>query len=177
MELLRSAGIDPSTFPSNLDEATRARLEALGASVIVLDSEGKHVRLTVKKDGKLTELEFGGEQALREESEDGTSETDDAAKSSVMPEGYALNQNYPNPFNPQTTISFTLAQTELVRIDIINVLGQVVRTLKNEQMSAGSHELLWDSNSDAGVRVPSGTYMYRIAAGTFVDTKTMTLLK
>ena len=173
-ELLAEAGINLASISDGLDDATMARLEALGIKIQTIDGDHNFMRMEYKSPGQRSILKWVGKGELHEVPE---SEVDKSAKAAVVPEGYALNQNYPNPFNPQTTISFTLAQSEAVRIDIINVLGRIVRTLKNETMSAGTHEVLWNARSDAGVRVPSGMYLYRIEAGSFVDTRTMTLLK
>lgn len=174
-ELLAEAGINMASLSDGLDDATRARLAALGIKIQIIDGDHNFMRMVYETpDSQNGKLKWVGKGELNEVPE---SDLDESAKAAVVPEGYALNQNYPNPFNPQTTISFTLAQSEAVRIDIINVLGQIVRTLKNETMGAGAHELIWNARSDAGVRVPSGMYLYRIEAGSFVDTRTMTLLK
>lgn len=173
-ELLAEAGISMASISDGLDDETLARLAALGIEIQTIDGDHNFMRVEYESAGQKSILKWVGKRELHEVPE---REVDESAKAAVVPEGYALDQNYPNPFNPQTTISFTLAQSEAVRIDIINVLGQIVRTLKNETMGAGAHEVIWNARSDAGVRVPSGMYLYRIEAGTFVDTRTMTLLK
>jgi len=164
LDALKSAGIEIMDLKDGLDAETRARLEALGYDVEVSEGEGTRAIKVVKRDeakATATSDEAGAE----------------AAKGAVVPEGYALDQNYPNPFNPSTTIRFALPQSERVKVEVINMLGQRIRTLVDETMSAGVHELQWDATSDDGKRVPSGTYMYRIAAGEFSSSRTMTLLK
>ena len=91
-----------------------------------------------------------------------------------LPFEYALDQNYPNPFNPATTISFSLARTEAVKLSIYNVLGQKVATLYDgEQMVAGAHKVAFDAR-----HLASGLYLYRLEAGTsFIQTKQMVLIK
>jgi len=101
----------------------------------------------------------------------------EAAKEGVVPEEYALDQNYPNPFNPSTTIRFVVTKAEPVKLEVINMLGQRVRTLVDRTLPMGAHELQWDATNDAGKRVPSGTYLYRFSAGDFNASRTMTLLK
>ena len=85
----------------------------------------------------------------------------------VLPNDFALEQNYPNPFNPSTVIRFQLPVSSEVKLTIYNLTGQLVRTLVDAQKSAGRHEVVWDGRSDAGERLPSGVYLYRIEAGDF----------
>ncbi len=94
-----------------------------------------------------------------------------------VPLVFELKNNYPNPFNPTTTIEYALPSTELVKIDIVNVLGQVVTTLVNEEVDAGFHQVIWNGRNTLGAPVASGIYIYRIKAGTFTSVKRLTLLK
>lgn len=89
-----------------------------------------------------------------------------------QPYEFALDQNYPNPFNPGTKIRFTLPETMEVRLDVYTVAGQRVATLINGQREAGAHTVEFD-----GSRVASGVYIYRIVAGSHVQTRQMTLIK
>ncbi len=95
----------------------------------------------------------------------------------ALPESYALYQNYPNPFNPSTTIKFDLPEQANVSILIYNILGSKVRTLYNGARVAGSHQVVWDGMNDQGVRVTTGLYIYTIRAGSFFESKKMTLTK
>ncbi len=95
----------------------------------------------------------------------------------VLPEGYKLAQNYPNPFNPATVIEFDLPRLSNVSITIFNLLGQKVKELVNEEISAGSYRVSWDGILSSGQRASSGIYFYRLIADDFIDTKKMILLK
>ena len=89
-----------------------------------------------------------------------------------------LSSNYPNPFNPETTISFSIAQTSpFVNLEIINVKGQKVKQLVNEQLPAGKHIAVWNGKDDNDKQVASGIYFYKLKADNFEQTKKMILLK
>ena len=65
--------------------------------------------------------------------------------SEQVPARFALKQNYPNPIkakaNAVTQFSFRIPGTENVTLKIYNVLGQVVATLVDGKLSAGSHRI------------------------------------
>ena len=91
---------------------------------------------------------------------------------------YMLEQNYPNPFNPSTAVRYTLASHSLVKLQILNVLGQVVATLMDGEQSAGVQSAVWNAD------VSSGMYFYRMEALStsnpekrFVQVKKMVVLK
>jgi len=85
---------------------------------------------------------------------------------------FELSQNYPNPFNPSTQIDFSLPQQSNVQLKVYNTLGQLVATLVNGNLSAGSHSVTFDARNLA-----SGLYIYRLSAGNFTSVKKMMLLK
>ncbi|MBU4444038.1 T9SS type A sorting domain-containing protein [bacterium] len=60
---------------------------------------------------------------------------------------------------------------------IYNILGQCVRTLINEEQSAGYYRAVWDARSESGELVSSGIYIYQIIAGDFIKTKRMVLMR
>jgi len=95
----------------------------------------------------------------------------------VVPLSYGLRSAYPNPFNPKTTIAFDLPHAGMTKMMIYDVRGRLVKTLVNENMPQGSHEVTWFGKDDSGRQVASGVYYYRIQSGTFTAVKAMTLLK
>ena len=98
--------------------------------------------------------------------------TTDVNDENILPQEYLISQNYPNPFNPSTTISYALPKAEMVTIRVYNILGQVVRTLVNQNESAGTHTISFKAND-----LTSGIYFYSIQAGNFNQVKKMMLLK
>ncbi|MCK4653316.1 MAG: T9SS type A sorting domain-containing protein, partial [Candidatus Cloacimonetes bacterium] len=95
-----------------------------------------------------------------------------------IPGVFALNQNYPNPFNPQTTISFSVAQTlSFVNLEIYNIKGQKVKTLVNEKLNAGAHQVIWHGKDENGKSVSSGIYFYKMDSGRYTSVMKMILMK
>jgi hypothetical protein len=75
-----------------------------------------------------------------------------------------ISQNYPNPFNPGTTIQYRLPEEADVTLTLYNLKGQAVRALVHENQKPGEHLTAWDGENEAGERVPSGVYVYRLKA-------------
>ena len=95
-----------------------------------------------------------------------------------IPLAYRLRQNYPNPFNPSTTIRYSVAQPDLVRLAVYDELGRLVQTLVNERKSDGEYSIIWDGKNEKGVLVSSGSYFYTLKIGEKTMTvKRMILLK
>ena len=90
---------------------------------------------------------------------------------------FELMQNYPNPFNPETTISFNAKAAGNARLTILNMRGQVVRTLLNEPVLAGMNSLVWNGLDNNGQKVSSGLYFYRLDIGASTQTRKMLLIK
>jgi hypothetical protein len=89
-----------------------------------------------------------------------------------LPDKITLFQNYPNPFNASTKIKFLLPEQEFVRLEIFDVLGNLVQELLNNELSAGISQVEFD-----GGNLSSGIYYYKLTAGNFVQGKKLILLK
>lgn len=121
---------------------------------------------------------YGGTAEYTSVSSDGESSTKPTVlKTEDTPLVFSLSQNAPNPFNPETIISYSLPQSEQVKLVIYNVLGQEIRTLVNAFQPAGRYRVVWNSRDDFGRSVSSGVYFYQITAGEFLDTRKMLILK
>ena len=93
------------------------------------------------------------------------------------PTSFSLSQNYPNPFNPVTNIVYTLKKSGTINLTIFNSLGQLVKTLVSKNQTAGEFSVQWNGTDNAGHKVASGVYMYRLDADNQIQTKKMMLLR
>ncbi len=73
--------------------------------------------------------------------------------------GMVLGQNYPNPFVGTTTVPFAIDREAHVRLTITDLLGRTVRTVFDQQVVAGVHEVRVSPS------LPSGVYLYRMTVG------------
>lgn len=90
---------------------------------------------------------------------------------------YKLWQNYPNPFNGPTNIRYHLSQEAPVTIRIYNPLGQLVKTLVEEEQPPGEYSVSWDAKDGQGQKVASGVYFCSLETGDFREVCKMTLLR
>ena len=97
--------------------------------------------------------------------------------SAATPEAVDLGDAYPNPFNAQTTIEFAIPADGHARLMVLNSQGQIVSTLVNKFLSAGSYRTSWNGNDDSGKAVGGGIYFYRLKVGDHEQARKMTLLK
>ena len=88
------------------------------------------------------------------------------------PMTYRLFATSPNPVNMQTTIRYQLPEAEFVCLRILNLLGQPVATLVSGDQTAGEYRLQFDT-----AILSSGTYLYELRAGEFIDRKKFCVLK
>jgi len=91
-----------------------------------------------------------------------------------LPQSVLLHQNYPNPFNPSTIIKYDLPTSSFVTIRIVNILGQEVATMVNEQREAGTHSIVFDASSN---KFTSGVYCYRLTTGNTTQIRKFVLMK
>ncbi|RLC50614.1 MAG: hypothetical protein DRI23_06725 [Candidatus Cloacimonadota bacterium] len=96
----------------------------------------------------------------------------------LLPIVSKLEGNHPNPFNPTTEIDYSVSNTGHVTIDIFNVKGELVKTLVNREVDAGTHSATWLGDDNSGRSVTSGIYFYKMrAGGRYTNTRKMILLK
>jgi hypothetical protein len=66
----------------------------------------------------------------------------------------------PNPTNADVAISFELAAQRHVQLRLFDALGQCVGVLCDRKLEAGLQRFVWST------RVPNGTYVFELLAGT-----------
>ena len=96
----------------------------------------------------------------------------DVEDENTVPDNLLLYQNYPNPFNPSTNISFYLPQPSIVKLNVFNVLSELVETVVNGELSSGFHTVTFN-----GRNLSSGVYLMLLEANEFKISKKMLLLK
>lgn len=94
-----------------------------------------------------------------------------------LPKDYELSQNYPNPFNLSTNIKYDLPKSTDVSIKIYNTLGQLIKTLVEEEQPTGSYTIQWKGTNDYGHAVISGIYFYKIRTNDFIKNRKMILIQ
>ncbi len=100
-----------------------------------------------------------------------------AAPTHASPPRLASLRVHPNPANPATTVRLELTRAGRVRVDVLDARGRRVRRLLAEDLSAGSHDLLWRGNDDAGRAVASGVYRVRAVTPGGAASTTLTLVR
>ena len=192
-------------FTVNFDSDRLEFVKVLGGASLLGESELAQPHLVAQADGEVSVAAFGqtvdkGELEMRlvfrptMEIEDsriyfsegqlrdgnyGVNQVERLGEVQIQtrPEVFALADNYPNPFNPETTIKYALPEAVDVRLDIYNMLGQMVRTMVAENQSPGRYVVRWNATDDSGNDLSTGIYFYRLRAGEFLETKKMLLLK
>ena len=134
-----------------------------------------HIRVTVSPSGVQTEYV----RTYLPASENATRHNKDVSSSYFIgtTNCYSLGTNYPmiwnsnykdemvypNPFSKETTIEFSLNTPEKVSVSIYNELGQLVKTLLNENsVNYGKFQVIWDGTDNSGANATNGTYFYKI---------------
>ena len=110
---------------------------------------------------------------LRQVDRDGTTTySPEVLVERAVPRRLTLYRNYPNPFNPTTTIRYDLPAAQRVRLAVYDVLGREVAVLVDGMETAGRKRVVFEA-----ANLPSGTYLYRLEAGSFTQVQRMLLLK
>lgn len=94
-----------------------------------------------------------------------------------LPNVTMLYNAFPNPFNPNTNLRYTVKEAAMVKIDIFNTRGQLIRSMTAFHNVGGTFSMNWDGTDQNGRAVGSGLYLYRMQSGNYQATRKMMMLK
>ncbi len=95
----------------------------------------------------------------------------------VLPSVVMLAPNRPNPFGSSTTFSYSLPQAAKVELNVYDLRGRKVRTLRNETQGPGRYVVQWDGRDSNGKSLASGVYLLRLRANDQIRTQRVTLMR
>lgn len=78
----------------------------------------------------------------------------------------------PNPFQNATNITYTLDEPGLVILRFLSASGTVLQVIQNQETSAGSHQLQFDSSE-----IPSGVYYLSLQTSKYRETQKLLIIK
>ena len=175
--------MDIAVDPSNPDDVVIADFHSGiyrttdGGSTWSLFNNGLSTRavgtLSFSSDGSFVYAGTKGEGVFRYQ----FSATGVANELHIQPDKYVLGDAYPNPFNPSAIITYSIPEESSVNLTIYDLLGKEIRVLVNTKNNRGTFKVSWDGTNNIGQKVASGTYLYRIKAGDFSQTKKIVLMK
>lgn len=93
-------------------------------------------------------------------------------ESSNVPSQFNVSDNYPNPFNPATKINFELPFLQILKIDLFDIRGKLVKEIASQEFLPGSYQLTLDFSAYS-----SGIYFVRFEAKKNIITKKITFVK
>jgi hypothetical protein len=73
---------------------------------------------------------------------------------------------YPNPFNASITIDYNLTRSELVSLDIYNVMGEKIETLVEGKQCPGNYKIKWNTTNQS-----TGIYYYKLKVGDVTEVR------
>jgi len=126
-------------------------------SVLIVNAYGKRLLVSSESGGFVTEIS--------DEEKGGT------------PREFRMYPNYPNPFNPSTRISYDLPTDSDVTIKVLDLNGKEIYAFEEKRQSKGRYTVVWNGEDSRGKKVPSGMYLFQMAAGPFRTVGKCTLLK
>ncbi|NOY58830.1 MAG: ammonia-forming cytochrome c nitrite reductase subunit c552 [Calditrichaeota bacterium] len=159
-----------SVMQGNADETLKSKLDEAEANLFLVQSDesggfhNQHFQMALLEDVIQKSNEILSTTGVEKPSPE------------QAPQSFALLQNYPNPFNPSTTIRYALPTVSQVRLDIINIQGEI-KTLVNGHQAASSYKVVWDGTDSNGNEVTSGLYFYKLQAGNFTKVRQMIFMK
>ena len=97
---------------------------------------------------------------------------DQSLHNELSPSSFILQDPYPNPFNPVININFNLLNFSYIELNVIDMNGNLVKSLENNYISQGSHSYDWDASN-----MSSGSYLIELKVNGVSEIKKITLIK
>lgn len=93
-------------------------------------------------------------------------------KEEIINNNFVIYQNYPNPFNSTSIIEFELPHSEIVNLELYNLLGEKVKEIYSGSLNPGKHRM-----EIHGGDLSTGIYFYIIRTTKNYSSKKCLLLK
>ncbi len=78
-----------------------------------------------------------------------------------------LSQSVPNPVTTRAQITFVVAESQTVTLEITDIHGSVIRDYTVEASAGRDNTVIWDAADSHGAQVPNGTYIYKLSGNGF----------
>lgn len=83
----------------------------------------------------------------------------------------------PNPVNGNAKIEFEINKSTRTTIQIVDMIGNIISTIVDEELNNGTYSIDWDATDAAGSKLASGQYMIRLIAGSAISTYPVVVVK
>jgi hypothetical protein len=68
----------------------------------------------------------------------------------------------PNPFSSKTKIRYSISESSIVKLSILDFSGKLIKELVNRKETAGEKSVSWDGTNTLGQKVATGVYFYTL---------------
>ena len=99
----------------------------------------------------------------------------DQSSAPPPPSSLFLQPPFPNPFITRVRLTYHLQQPGMVRAEIVNLLGQRIKTLVHAYQTTGPQTLTWDGTDKTGTGVAKGVYLAVVRSGGHQATRVVVL--
>ncbi len=100
-----------------------------------------------------------------------------ADNSISQPGKFVLGMPMPNPFSQQTFIKCNIPEERILRLNIYDVTGRLVRHLINGKIKKGEYVFTWDGKGNAGESLSAGIYFVKVDYNDAVFTEKIIFIK
>lgn len=83
----------------------------------------------------------------------------------------------PNPATDYVRLSFEIAGESRVKIEIFDMLGKKIKTLRDREFKPGEYAIFWNLDDEDGSLTPSGLYFLRIKIGDKITSRNIVITR